>query len=622
MKKLTPIRIAILALTALVIALLLRGGGEEPADWPHTATETAQTIPLSRAWSLLTTGETGLEAAILGDHVFIRDVPDAARLLEDTAPAETQSADAQTAGDTGFKALLPYPSHDIITDLMAASDVPLSIEENGRYRPTLVDRLFQLLPIIVILAIVLLVLGRGGMKSLGLNASYEIVDPRQIKETFESVAGIDAARAEVEEIVGFLKDPAAAARLGGEMPKGAIFSGPPGTGKTLLARALAGEANVPFMTIDAAGINQFFVGAGSSKIKRAFREARKIAPCIVFIDEIDAMGRARGGAHSGASDEKETSLNALLTELDGFSGRDGVFVVAATNRPEILDPALTRRGRIDRHVHVDLPDIDGREEILGVHAMRIKSVPGLQLRRIAETTFRFSGADLRALVNEAALAATRAKKDFVELSDFAVARDRLLVGLSARRKKLGQDDRRKTALHEGAHALMAGVLPDADPIEKATILPQGPALGYIMQSPAEDRLVETRDQLLARIRVGVAGRIAEEIFYGQGGVTSGAASDIEAVTRTARAMVTRFGMSDLGFVALSDNDPIMAEVATEAMREIRDLVGREYDAVQAFLTAHRDRIEALAEMLLAEETVDGARMMAAVADLRGSFSGA
>jgi cell division protease FtsH len=618
MKNLTPRRILILGLlflTPLLLAMMFVPS-QDDAEWPATYAQTAREISLSQAYDLLQDPVEGREAAILDSHIYIRTLSDTASIDQGGAP------DTLTSDDTveTLMALLPFPAHDIITDIIKETDLPVQIHRNQDYSPTLVDRIIQLLPIILIVIIAVFLIRRGGMRSLGLNSSFAIVDPENIKDSFETVAGIDSARDEIQEIVDFLKDPKAASRLGGEMPKGAIFSGPPGTGKTLLARAMAREAGVPFLTIEAAGINQLFVGAGAMKIKRAFREARKQAPCIVFIDEIDAMGRARGGAQSGAGDEKETTLNALLVELDGFDGRDGVVVIAATNRPQILDKALTRRGRIDRHIHIDLPDIDGREEILKVHARKIKVMPNIDFRRVASTSFGFSGSDLRSLVNEAALSATRAGRENVTLEDFGIARDRMLVGLSGSQRRLSEVDRRKTAIHEAGHAVIAAVLPDSDPIEKATVLPQGAALGYVMQSPQEDRVFQTRDELIARIRVAVAGRVAEEICYGPGGVTSGASSDIEAATATAKLMVTRFGMSDLGFVLIDNQDPDLHDIARPAAAEIRKIIHSEILAVKSFLNEHRDRLEQIARMLEEAETVEGAVIMGALEDIRGSFS--
>ncbi len=613
MKRFSPRRLIILLLafaTPFLLVVMLAPATPEEV-WPVNAAKSAQEVSLTRALDLLRDTKVPHEGVILDGAIYVRETGN----LADT-PDEVQ---AQPQTGQSYRALLPFPSDSFITDVLLKTGSPIRIHSNEDYSPTLLDRMIQILPILFLVAFAILLLRRRGLRSLGLNSSYTVVNPSSISETFESVAGIETARSEIEEIVTFLKDPKAASRLGGTMPKGAIFSGPPGTGKTLLARAMAREAGVPFLTIEAAGINQLFVGAGAMKVKRAFREARKLAPCIVFIDEIDAMGRARGSSQSGAGDEKETTLNALLVELDGFDARDGVVVIAATNRPEILDKALTRRGRIDRHIHVDLPDIDGRLEILQVHAARVKTLPTLDLRRVAETTFGFSGADLRSLVNEAALAATRAGRDTVTLEDFSDARDRLLVGLSGKNKRLSECDRRRTARHEAGHAVIAAVLPDADPIEKVTILPQGGALGYVMQAPQEDRSFQTRDELIARIRIAVAGRVAEEIFYGPGGATSGAASDIRAATQIARRMVTEFGMSTLGFVSIDAQDPMLHDIHRSVVSEIRDIISAEMESVREFLDLHKDRLAAIARILEEEETIDGLRIMDAMSDLRGHF---
>lgn len=602
MKKPNLRQLTIGLLSVLVAALLLVLFTQDAAetDWPLPELDLAEEISLSEAYRMIQDAEVATQAAIVDSYLYVLSQPHGETLVT-------------------LKARLPYPAHDIITDLAKTSEIPLQIHRNPGYDKTLSDWIFQLLPLVLLIVLVIILFGGRGLKSLGLNTSFQVIDPAHIQDSFDTVAGIDSARGEIQEIVSFLKDPKAAARLGGRMPKGAIFSGPPGTGKTLLARAMAREAGVPFIAIEAAGINQLFVGAGAMKIKRAFREARKQAPCIVFIDEIDAMGRARGGSHSSAGDEKETTLNALLVELDGFDSRDGVVVIAATNRPEILDKALTRRGRIDRHIHVDLPDLEGRAEILAVHVRDILAAPGLDLRRIAGSTFGFSGADLRALVNEAALCATRAGRKHVTPEDFDAARDRMVVGLAGSQRRLSDADRRKTAVHEAGHALIAGVLPEADRIEKASILPQGAALGYVMQSADEDRAFETRDRLLARIRVAVAGRVAEELVYGPGGITSGAASDVAAATRVARAMVTQFGMSRLGFVQIDPQDATLMAQGHCVLEEVRNLIAEQIAQVSTFISAHRTVLEEITELLEREETVSGVVLMERLAPLRGSF---
>ena len=634
------IRIAALAAALAILAGLLvigesRDTGPQDDNWVRALDRPVEEISLRRAWDLLTISAAQTDAAIEDGAIYLRPAPgNAPEAGETTAPEtgetiapETGETIAPAAGDTTpsarapaivetpdgpvltrpVKAILPFPASRFIDHALVDSEVDLRIFGDPYPQATWTDRIIQLLPILIILGLVVFFLRRGATKSLGLSSAYEVIETDKLTEGFDDVAGIDTARGEIQEIVAFLKDPGAAARLGGRMPKGALFDGPPGTGKTLLARVMAKEAGVPFLSLQASGINQLFVGAGAMKISRAFREARKHAPCIVFIDEIDAMARARGAAGPGgaASDEKETTLNALLVELDGFDARDGVFVIAATNRPEILDPALTRRGRIDRRVTIGLPDRAGRRDILAAHARSIKLHPGLDFDPVAASTIGFSGADLAALANEAALAAARAGRDTVCQADFATARDRMLVGVRGARTALDGDDRKRAALHEAGHALVAALDPDADPIEKITILPQGGALGYVLQTPARDHLFETRDRLMARLRVTLAGRLAEELVHGSGGATSGAASDVAQATRIARAMVCDYGMSDLVFQRI-EGAQADADLTGEIRRHVADIISQARHQVRTILKERQADLEALAHRLETCETLDGA----------------
>ncbi len=587
------ILIAFVLAVSLATAIFSATRSPKPLEWPHVVIANAEEIALSEAWSLITEAGTARRSAIVSDFIYIE--------LEEPAAA----GEAGEVTGAVVKAQLPYPAAGTVTRMAEEATVELRIFTNQHLGATWTDRLLQIIPGLLIVALLLFLVLRGATKGLGLNSAFEVIEKDKLRETFADVAGIDAARAEIQEIVDFLKDPKEASRLGGRMPKGALFDGPPGAGKTLLARAMAKEAGVPFLAIEASGVNQLFVGAGAMKIKRAFREARKHAPCIVFIDEIDAMGRARGSSQSGAGDEKETTLNALLVELDGFDAREGIVVIAATNRPEILDPALTRRGRIDRKITIGLPDIEGRKAILQVHCGKIRAEDDLDVTSIASTTFGFSGADLAALVNEAALLATRAKREVVTLADFAAARDRMLVGLSGSQRKLSPAERRLTAVHEAGHALIAALDPEADPIEKATILPQGRAAGFVMQSPNQDRLFETRARLRARIRVAVAGRVAEEIVFGEDSITTGAASDIEQATNVARQMVMAYGMSDLGFIRFDPQDAALHDGDNPPVREIRRIIEAALEHVAKEIVARRDTLLALADELEARETLSG-----------------
>ena len=621
MKNISPRRLLLLGLALVAPMLLIMALGAKNApepSWPVLAQQTAEEVSLSKAWDMLNEPLPGRRAAVVNTELVIEtplsSYGETGRVIEDLDDAGDPVKDGPPGLDPDGNlvhhyAQLPYPPSRFITAMAQEAEVDVQIVEPLKTQPSWIDRVIAIAPALLLIGLLILFFSRGATKSLGLNSAFQVVATDDLKESFDDVAGMGSARDELEEIVTFLKDPKKASRLGGRMPKGALFDGPPGTGKTLLARALAKEAGVPFLTIEASGVNQLFVGAGSMKIRRAFKEARKHAPCIIFIDEIDAMGKARGGASSGAGDEKETTLNALLVELDGFDARDGVFLVAATNRPEVLDPALTRRGRIDRRITVDLPDLEARKEVLKVHCRKIKAVVGLDIDTIAQTTFGFSGADLAALVNEAALVATRAEREYVELADFEAARDRLVVGLSGRQRRLSEADRELTAVHEAGHALIAALNPNADPIEKATILPQGRAAGYVMQAPTEDRSFETQDRLLARIEVAVAGREAERLVFGEGAITTGAASDIQQATSAARAMVTRFGMSQQGFLHIDPNDPMLIDPQNPPVREISRLVGEAQARVAQKLEEKRERLDALAEALMASETLLGAEVM-------------
>jgi len=628
MKNIPPRRLFIFGLLLILPMMLVLAFGEQTREeepWPILAKKTAEEISLSQAWDLLNDPSEGRRAAIVGTELVIEIPAEEADkltgLFEAGAIAGQAAADKDTGtpggdrpkvpglNDSGtyihLTAEMPYPPSRMISSIVQDAAVDVRIYEPINLQPTWTDRIISIVPAILIIGLLIFFLTRGATKSLGLSSSFEVIETENLTQSFEDVAGIDAARSEIQEIVDFLKNPEEASRLGGRMPKGALFDGPPGSGKTLLARAMAKEAGVPFLTIEASGVNQLFVGAGAMKIKRAFREARKRAPCIVFIDEIDAMGKARGSSNSGAGDEKETTLNALLVELDGFDAREGVFLIAATNRPEVLDPALTRRGRIDRKITVDLPDLQARREILQVHCRSIKGAVGLDTDSIARSTFGFSGADLAALVNEAALMATRNNRDWVDLESFEKARDRLLVGLSGNQRKLNEADRNLTAYHEAGHALIAALCPHADPIEKATILPQGRAGGYVMQSPDADHSYETRDRLISRIRVAVAGREAERLVFGEGAVTSGAASDIQQATRVAQTMVLKLGMSKQGFLAIDPANGALVDPQNPPVREIRDIISSCQESVRSELEENETSLRAVAEALKSRETLSG-----------------
>ncbi|MEM8798795.1 MAG: ATP-dependent zinc metalloprotease FtsH, partial [Pseudomonadota bacterium] len=394
--------------------------------------------------------------------------------------------------------------------------------------------------------------GRGAM---GFGKSKaRLLTEKHGRVTFEDVAGIDEAKEELEEIVEFLRDPQKFQRLGGKIPKGALLVGPPGTGKTLLARAIAGEANVPFFTISGSDFVEMFVGVGASRVRDMFEQAKKNAPCIIFIDEIDAVGRSRGAGLGGGNDEREQTLNQLLVEMDGFETNEGIILIAATNRPDVLDPALLRPGRFDRQVVVPLPDIIGREKVLSVHMKKVPTAPDVSARVIARGTPGFSGADLANLVNEAALLAARKGRRRVSMAEFEEAKDKVMMGAERRSMVMSEEEKKLTAYHEGGHALVALHLPPSDPIHKATIIPRGRALGMVVRLPERDQLSVSREKFHANLAIAMGGRVAEEIIFGHDKVTSGASSDIQYATRTARAMVTQYGLSNkLGPLEYGEN---------------------------------------------------------------------
>ena len=461
--------------------------------------------------------------------------------------------------------------------------------------------------------------GAGG-KAMGFGKSRaKLLTEAHGRVTFEDVAGIDEAKSDLSEIVDFLRDPQKFQRLGGRIPRGVLLVGPPGTGKTLLARAIAGEANVPFFTISGSDFVEMFVGVGASRVRDMFEQAKKNAPCIIFIDEIDAVGRHRGAGLGGGNDEREQTLNQLLVEMDGFEANEGIILIAATNRPDVLDPALLRPGRFDRQVIVPNPDVVGREQILKVHARKIPVAPDVNLKVIARGTPGFSGADLANLCNEAALMAARRNKRMVTMSDFEDAKDKVMMGAERRSLVMTEDEKMLTAYHEGGHAIVALNVPATDPVHKATIIPRGRALGMVMQLPERDKLSMSYEQMTSRLAIMMGGRVAEEIVFGHDKVTSGAASDIEQATRLAKMMVTRWGFSaELGQVAYGENQDevflgmsmqrhqnISEATAQLIDKEVRRLVDEGYAEATRILTERREELEALARGLLEYETLSG-----------------
>jgi cell division protease FtsH len=460
--------------------------------------------------------------------------------------------------------------------------------------------------------------GKGGAMGFG-KSKAKLLTEAQGKVTFNDVAGVEEAKEEVEEIVEFLKDPKKFSRLGGKIPKGALLIGPPGTGKTLLAKAIAGEANVPFFSISGSDFVEMFVGVGASRVRDMFEQGKKHSPCIIFIDEIDAVGRSRGAGLGGGNDEREQTLNQLLVEMDGFDTNEGIILIAATNRPDVLDPALLRPGRFDRQVVVGNPDILGREAILKVHVKKISAGPDVKLRTIARGTPGFSGADLANLVNESALLAARKNKRVVTMVDIEEAKDKVMMGAERRSMVMTEDEKKLTAYHEGGHAVVALNEKASDPIHKATIIPRGRALGMVMRLPERDQLSVTREKLYSDIAVAMGGRIAEELIFGHDKVTSGASSDIDMVTKMAKNMVTRYGMSkELGPIAYAENEEevflgrsvtrtqnMSEETSKKVDAEVKKIVEVGYERAKQVLTEKIDDLHKLAKALLVYETLTG-----------------
>ncbi len=517
---------------------------------------------------------------------------------------------------------VPVPNDVEITKLMEENGVRFT----GKQRESQNILLFILLnslPFVLILGIAFFALrqmqkgGGGGAMGFG-KSKAKLLTERSGKVTFDDVAGIDEAREELQEIVEFLRDPQRFSKLGGQIPKGALLVGSPGTGKTLLARAIAGEAGVPFFTISGSDFVEMFVGVGASRVRDMFEQAKKNAPCIVFIDEIDAVGRSRGHGLGNSNDEREQTLNQLLVEMDGFEANEGIIIIAATNRPDVLDPALLRPGRFDRQVVVPIPDIDGREKILGVHMKKVPLAPDVNPRVIARGTPGFSGADLANLVNEAALLAARRNKRLVAMQEFEDAKDKVMMGAERRSMVMTDDEKKMTAYHEAGHAIVSVHEDASDPIHKATIIPRGRALGMVMRLPERDSYSYHRDKMHANLSVAMGGRVAEEIIFGHNKVSSGASSDIQYATSLARNMVTQWGMSDKlgplqyeeqseGYLGMGQAQRTFRSGSTNELidNEIKSLVEGAHARATDILKTHEDQLHLLAQALLEYETLSG-----------------
>ena len=533
------------------------------------------------------------------------------------------SGDAVEAKETDghtYAAVIPANADDFLHRIDPSK---VNIQVKRANQMSIWSVLSTLLPIVVMVGLWMFVLRQmqgGARGAMGFGRSKaRLLTENKNRVTFEDVAGVDEAKQDLQEIVDFLKDPGKFQKLGGKIPKGALLIGPPGTGKTLLARAIAGEAGVPFFTISGSDFVEMFVGVGASRVRDMFEQAKKNAPCIIFIDEIDAVGRHRGAGLGGGNDEREQTLNQLLVEMDGFEANEGIILVAATNRPDVLDPALLRPGRFDRQVVVPNPDLNGREKILRVHMRNVPLATDVNVKTLARGTPGFSGADLANLVNEGALLAARKNRRMVVQADFEEAKDKVMMGAERKSMAMSDDEKRNTAYHEGGHALVALSVPSADPVHKATIIPRGRALGMVMQLPEGDRYSLKFQQMTSRLTIMMGGRVAEELIFGKENVTSGASSDIESATRLARSMVTRWGFSEeLGVVAYGEDQEevflghsvtrtqnVSSETARKIDSEIRRLVQTGYDEARRILTERLEDLHTLAKALLEYETLSG-----------------
>ncbi|PYE83883.1 ATP-dependent zinc metalloprotease FtsH [Pseudoroseicyclus aestuarii] len=544
------------------------------------------------------------------------------------AQATIRGEDVRYRGTDGRDYTTVLPPDAEVSSLLLSEDVPVRAESPDQ--STFTTFLLSLLPFLLLIGVWIYFMnrmqggGKGGAMGFG-KSKAKLLTEKHGRVTFDDVAGIDEAKDDLEEIVEFLRNPQKFSRLGGKIPKGALLVGPPGTGKTLLARAVAGEAGVPFFTISGSDFVEMFVGVGASRVRDMFEQAKKNAPCIVFIDEIDAVGRSRGVGYGGGNDEREQTLNQLLVEMDGFEANEGIIIVAATNRPDVLDPALLRPGRFDRQVQVPNPDIKGREKILGVHARKTPLGPDVDLRIIARGTPGFSGADLANLVNEAALMAARVGRRFVTMIDFENAKDKVMMGSERRSMVMTEDEKKLTAYHEAGHAIVGLNVPEHDPIHKATIIPRGRALGLVLSLPERDQLSVSLRKYTSKIAMAMGGRVAEELTFGHESVTSGAASDIQQASKIARAMVTQFGFAEeLGYVDYANEQQSYLggysggtnhSAATQKIIDdkVKQIIDTGYETARRILTERHEELERLAQGLLEYETLTGSEITRVIA---------
>ena len=578
-------------------------------------TDTSREIPFSEFLDRVSDGEVS-QVLIKDGEIHIR-----------TAGIE----EAPGTGPQPRYDLFTYnPGYDDLVDLLRSNNVVIKVEKPSDGR--MLTALLSWAPLIILVAVWFLLFRQmqsGGTKAMSFGKSKaKLLTPEQKRVTFSDVAGVNEAKEELEEIIEFLKDPKKFQRLGGKIPKGVLLMGSPGTGKTLLARAVAGEAGVPFFSISGSDFVEMFVGVGASRVRDLFEQGKKNAPCIVFIDEIDAVGRHRGAGLGGGHDEREQTLNQLLVEMDGFEANDGVILISATNRPDVLDPALLRPGRFDRRIVVNPPDVKGREGILQVHTEKIPMSADVDLAVLARSTPGFSGADLANMVNEAALRAARFNKMKVDMADFEFAKDKVMMGAERRSLVMSEEEKRLTAYHEAGHALVAVMAPEADPLHKVTIIPRGMALGLTQQLPLEDRYTYSRTYLEANLRVLMGGRVAEEIVFGSGQMTTGAGNDLERSTELARKMVCEWGMSEaMGPLTFGKREESIflgkefarhqdysEATAVQIDEEIRVFVSAAYQDARAICSRYRAALEGMAAALLEHEVLDGDRIYEIIAE--------
>ncbi|MEI4472547.1 ATP-dependent zinc metalloprotease FtsH [Frigidibacter sp. MR17.24] len=565
-------------------------------------------------FNLFSGGQSTMNARTLSYSEFINRVDNG-----EVASVRLDGEQVILRGKDGQTYTTVRPEGEELADKLISQNVEVTVEKQEQ--SGFLSMLSLWLPFLLLIGIWIFFMnrmqggGRGGAMGFGKSRA-KLLTEKQGRVTFDDVAGIDEAKEELEEIVEFLRNPQKFSRLGGKIPKGALLVGPPGTGKTLLARAIAGEAGVPFFTISGSDFVEMFVGVGASRVRDMFEQAKKNAPCIVFIDEIDAVGRSRGVGFGGGNDEREQTLNQLLVEMDGFEANEGIIIVAATNRRDVLDPALLRPGRFDRQIHVPNPDIKGREKILNVHARKVPLGPNVDLRLIARGTPGFSGADLMNLVNEAALMAARVGRRFVSMEDFENAKDKVMMGVERRSLVLTDDQKEKTAYHEAGHAIVGLLLPKCDPVYKATIIPRGGALGMVVSLPEMDRLNFHKDEARQKLAMTMAGKAAEIIKYGEEGVSNGPAGDIQQASALARAMVMRWGMSDKvgnidyaeaheGYQGNTGGFSVSAHTKELIEEEVKGLIEEGYVNARQLLIDNAEAFERLAQGLLEYETLTG-----------------